>query len=83
MSQCYSKTKLISETNILIIILNSGKVLEFDVKVNFELNLNISNFAEGCLSPINFELINIITYLEESNISRYFVLYSKNFVDHN
>ena len=69
--------------NILIIILNRGKGLEFDVKINFELNLNISNFVMNNSSNINYELINIVTHLGESNMSGHFVAYCKSFVNGN
>ncbi len=81
MCDAINTTKLVSGPNILIIILNRGKGLEFDVKVNFELQLNITNFVINNARSINYELINIVTHLGESGMGGHFVSYCKSFVD--
>ena len=62
---------------ILIIILNRGKGIQFNVKINFGLELDLSEFIElkqtGCL----YELFGVITHIGESGMSGRFISYCK------
>ena len=51
MSNSINKSKLIICPNVLVINLNRGKGLQFDVKLNFEEYLNIKNFIYYDKSP--------------------------------
>ena len=73
-------TKLITGPKILIIILNRGKGIEFNVKINFLEILNLSNYIEfnnidnaGC----NYKLIGVICNNAESGMGGHFIAYCK------
>mgnify|MGYP003571337675 CR=1 FL=1 len=79
MSDSCNQIKLIICPNILVVILNRGKGLEFDVKLNFEEYLNIKEFVYYInTSPTNYELIGIATRYG----SGHFIAFCKSFVDH-
>jgi ubiquitin C-terminal hydrolase len=76
----YMSTKLITGPKILIIILNRGKGIEFNVKINFFEILNLSNYIEfnnidntGC----NYKLIGVITHIGESGMGGHFIAYCR------
>ena len=83
MSDSCNQTKLIICPNVLVINLNRGKGLEFDVKLNFGEYLNIKEFVYYInSSPTNYELIGIVTCLGPSIMSGHFIAFCKSFVDH-
>ena len=71
------QTLLTTGPEILIIILNRGKGIQFNVKINFYLDLNLSNFIElqntGCM----YELFGVITHIGESSMGGHFIAYCK------
>ena len=93
-AQMYNQ--IFKNPKVLIIILNRGKGLEFDVPftypMKFELNEpfidmeNNPNFAGGEGSKnnqIEYELISVITHMGESSMSGHFVACAKSPVDKN
>ena len=83
MSDSCNQAKLIICPNILVINLNRGKGLEFDVKLNFEEHLNIKEFVfYSNISPTNYELIGIVTHFGYSMLDGHFIAFCKSFVDH-
>ena len=83
MSNSCNCTKLIICPNVLVINLNRGKGLEFDVKLNFGEYLNIKEFVYySNASPTNYELIGIVTHFGPSSMSGHFIAFCKSFVDH-
>ena len=81
--------KIYTNPEVLVIILNRGKGLEFDVEFeypeNFKLNSYINfenndNYQNNEI--IEYELISVITHLGESNMSGHFIAYCKSPIDH-
>jgi ubiquitin C-terminal hydrolase len=63
---------------ILIIILNRGIGIEFNVKINFVEQLNLANYIQFGNTGVNYELIGVITHLGNSGMSGHFIAYCKN-----
>ena len=62
---------------ILILILNRGKGIEFKIKLNFFEDLNLENFVEHKETGCKYKLIGVITHLGESSMSGHFIAYCK------
>ena len=75
-----NKTKLLISPNILVINLNRGKELEFDIKIKFKENLDLKKYIyyEKCQSYYN--LIGIVTFFGPSSGSK-FIAFCKSFVN--
>ena len=62
---------------ILILLLNRGKGIQFDVKINFTEDLNLFNYIQynntGCL----YKLIGVITHYGESGMGGHFIAYCR------
>ena len=78
-----SYNKLYTCPEILTIILNRGKGLEFDVEFQFPMYLNIDKYVTDKSNNTNYELIGVITHLGESGMSGHFIAYCKSPVDKN
>ena len=63
--------------NVLILILNRGKGIEFKVKINFFEELNLENFVEHKELGFKYKLIGVITHLGGSDMSGHFIAYCK------
>ena len=70
-------TYLATGPEILIIILNRGKGIEFNVKINFYLELNLNNYIELQNTGTQYELFGVITHIGESSMSGHFIAYCK------
>ena len=76
------RTFLTTGPEILIIILNRGKGIEFNVKINFYLEIDISNYIE--MNDVGnmgwkYELFGVITHIGESGMGGHFIAYCKEF----
>ena len=78
-----SYNKLYTCPEVLTIILNRGKGLEFEVEFQFPMNLNIDKYVVDKSNNTNYELIGVITHLGESGMSGHFIAYCKSPVDKN
>ena len=76
-------TNLVFGPNILIIILNRGKGKEFDVKLNFSENLDLSNYVEQHSAGVKYNLIGVITHLGESGMGGHFIAFCKDYDNNN
>ena len=76
-------TKLYTLPQILIIVLNRGKGIEFRVKLEFPQELNLSQYVVDKNTSFNFELIGVVTHLGESGASGHFIAYCKSPIDQN
>ena len=76
-SDSYMKTNLYTGPEVLILILNRGKGIEFDVKIYFTEELNLSKYIENKESGYMYKLIGVITHLGESSMSGHFIAYCK------
>ena len=74
-------TKLIICPNILVINLNRGKGLQYDIKLVFDEYINIKNFVFYAQSPSSYELIGIVTHFGPSSMSGHFIAFCKSFHD--
>ena len=81
-SNSCKRSKLILGPNILIINLNRGKGLEFNIKIDFDEYLDLINFVYYKeKSPSFYEIIGMINLFEPSNTSDHFIAFCKSFVD--
>ena len=72
------RTFLSTGPEILIIILNRGQGIQFNVKINFLEEINLENFIEMKQTGCNYSLIGVITHLGESGMGGHFIAYCKN-----
>ena len=82
-TNAYYASKIIISPNILLINLNRGKGLEFNIKITFQEYLNIRNFVYYNQSPFYYELIGIVTHFGPSSMGGHFIAFCKSFIDHN
>ena len=71
-------TMLTTGPQILIIILNRGQGIQFNVKINFVEQLNLASYIQFGNTGVNYELFGVITHLGESGMSGHFIAYCKN-----
>ena len=83
MSDSFNKTQIIISPNILVINLNRGKGLQYEIKLNFEEYLDIEKFVYYKESPSFYEIIGIVTHFGPSSMSGHFIAFCKSFVDEN
>ena len=69
--------KLVTGPEILILLLNRGKGIEFNVKIYFYEFLDLSNYIEYKQYGCYYELIGVITHIGESNMSGHFIAYCR------
>ena len=72
------RTILSTGPEILIIILNRGKGIQYKVKINFLEEINLENFIEMKQTGCIYKLIGVITHLGESGMGGHFIAYCKN-----
>ena len=82
-SNAESYNRLYNCPEVLTIILNRGKGLEFEVEFKYPLYINIEKYVEDKNCNTNYELIGLITHLGESGMSGHFIAYCKSPVDNN
>ena len=71
---------IVNSPEIIIIILNRGKGIEFNVKLEFTEILDISNYTK-CNDNLLYKLIGVVTHLGESGASGHFIAYCKSPID--
>ena len=67
--------------NIIIIILNRGTGLQYNVKIDFEENLDLKNYVEFLKENSFYELIGVVTHYGESGASGHFMARCKSPLD--
>ena len=84
MSNATTGNKIFTSPEVLTIILNRGKGLEFDVNFEYSLNLNIEKFVIDKSERNNkYELICVLTHLGPSGMAGHFITFCKSPVDQN
>ena len=73
------RTILTTGPKILIIILNRGNGIEFNVKINFYPEINLTNYMERKDLVWKYELFGVITHIGESGIGGHFIAFCKEF----
>ena len=79
-NDCCMQTILTDGPEILILLLNRGKGIEFNVKILFDEYLNLSQFFQ-IKTNYNYNLIGVITHIGESNMSGHFIAYCRDPID--
>ena len=73
----YMRTYLVTGPEILILLLNRGKGIQFDVKLNFAEYLDLSNYIEYKNTGYYYKLIGVITHIGESGMGGHFIAYCR------
>ena len=73
-----SQTRFVNLPKTLIINLNRGKGLEFNINIVFEEYLNLRNYVYSPVSPYYYELVGVITHFGENDSGGHFIAYCKN-----
>ena len=76
-SDALSYNRLYNCPEVLTIILNRGKGLEFNVEFEFPYNINIEKYVIDKSCNTNYELIGVITHLGPSGMREHFIAYCK------
>jgi len=76
--QGVSQTRFVNLPKTLIINLNRGKGLEFNINIIFEEYLNLRNYVYSPVSPYYYELTGVITHFGENDSGGHFIAYCKN-----
>ena len=71
------RTILAVGPNILILLLNRGKGLEFNVKILFEEILDLKHYIEYQNTGYMYKLIGVITHIGENGMGGHFIAYCR------
>ena len=71
------KTHLVTGPEILILLLNRGQGIQFDVKLIFTEYLDLSNYIEYRDTGYYYKLIGVITHIGESSMAGHFIAYCR------
>ena len=74
--------KILYGPKVLIMNLNRGNGLEFDIKLNFDEYIDISKYVfynNNEHSPTYYELVGIVTHFGPSSMSGHFIAFCKSF----
>ena len=76
-------TYLYTTPSILILILKRGKRLQFKIKLEFYTELNLSKFIQSRANNENiiYDLIGVVTHIEESGSNGHFIATCKSPID--
>ena len=81
MANSANNTTLIVGPKILIINLNRGKGLQFNIKLDFTEFINIYDFIYFKNTPHKYRLIGVVTHFGPSGESGHFIAFCRSFVD--
>ena len=76
-TDCIMRTTLVTGPEILILLLNRGKGIQYNVKINFVEYLNLENYIEMKDNGFNYELFGVITHIGESGQGGHFIAYCR------
>jgi len=74
---CQMQTCLTIGPEILILLLNRGHGIEFDIRINFYEILDLSKYIEYKNTGCKYQLIGIITHIGENGIGGHFIAYCR------
>ena len=72
------QTKLYNVPEVLILILNRGKGIQFKIKLQFYLQINVSNYIENKNSGCIYDLIGVVTHMGDSSENGHFIASCRN-----
>ena len=78
MFEAYNLSKIIYAPKTLIINLNRGRGLQYDVNIIFEEYLNLRNFIYANDSPFYYELTGVICHFGTNDSGGHFIAFCKN-----
>ena len=82
LSNASTSNKIFTSPEVLTIILNRGKGLQFDVNFEYPLSLDIDNYVMDKSQGNNkYELIGVLTHLGPSGMAGHFIAFCKSPVD--
>ena len=76
-TNCNMCTCLTTGPEILILLLNRGQGIEFNVKIYFMEDLDLSNYIQLKNTGVKYKLIGVITHIGESGMGGHFIAYCK------
>ena len=76
-TDCIMRTTLVTGPEVLILLLNRGKGIQYNVKINFVEYLNLENYIEMKDNGFNYELFGVITHIGESGQGGHFIAYCR------
>ena len=76
MSDSLMSLYLYTGPDVLILLLNRGKGIEFNVKINFQENLDLNDYIEK-KDGNSYKLIGVISHLGDSSMSGHFIAYCR------
>ena len=76
-NDCMMNTTLVTGPDVLILLLNRGKGIQFNVKINFVEYLNLEKYIEIKNTGFNYELLGVITHIGESGQGGHFIAYCR------
>ena len=82
-SNSVNNTALIVGPKVLILNLNRGKGLQFNLKLNFDEYIDINEFIYFKNTPNKYKLIGVVTQFGSQSMSGHFIAFCKSFVDGN
>ena len=74
-----TQTKLVNAPHTLIVNLNRGKGLEYNVNIEFDEYLNLNKYIIDENSPYYYELIGVICHFGSNDMGGHFVAFCKNY----
>jgi ubiquitin C-terminal hydrolase len=74
-----SQTQLINAPHTLIVNLNRGKGLEYNVNIEFDEYLNLNKYINDENCPYFYELIGVICHFGSNDMGSHFVAFCKNY----
>ena len=83
MANAYYVSYLVNTPKVLILLLNRGDGLQFKVKLEFPMEINMSQYINLNNGNIIYKLIGVITHLGESGQSGHFIAHCLSPIDNN
>ena len=74
-----SQTKFVNAPHTLIVNLNRGKGLEYNVNIVFDEYLNLNKYIIDENSPYYYELIGVICHFGSNDMGGHFIAFCKNY----
>ena len=77
------QTRLYNAPEVLILVLNRGTGIQFKVKLQFYLQINLCNYIDDKTSGSIYDLIGVVAHMGESGGSGHFIATCRSPIDNN
>ena len=81
MSNAYYSTNLETAPKVLILLLNRGKGIQFKIKLEFTMELDIGKYVNQKQANTNYKLIGVITHLGDNGENGHFIAHCLSPID--